>query len=355
MFGRSRSILTFAVVIVLLIGSGMVLRLGGGVFSPADQQAGSVNALIPESMLDRGGREVTIKLNADVNWNDLIRTLERGRVRIGLLDGSILNVGARSVFRIFKHDAQTQQSQLELTFGRMRAQVSKLAKQGASFEVRSQTAVVGVIGTEFIVVAEGQRLTGIYCVEGQVLVRNIDPRVSGQVTLRAGQFTTVYAGQPPTPPQQAPASELQSEIAQTDVAGPEALQAGPSEPGTPGAPAAPEEEKPTAPTKKAGASKAPLVLLGVGAAAAAAAGLALAGAKAAEGVTSSGRCISTRNCIVSVLGGPCSCSQATATGPCNWTGPVAAAGQSCGAGNPCAQGLSCNNGRCEDRTGRCPF
>jgi hypothetical protein len=68
-----------------------------------------------------------------------------------------------------------------------------------------------------------------------------------------------------------------------------------------------------------------------------------------------GACISSRNCVVSALGNPCSCSQATATGPCNWTGPVAREGEACRAGVPCAQGLSCNNGRCEGRSGRCPF
>lgn len=88
----------------------------------------------------------------------------------------------------------------------------------------------------------------------------------------------------------------------------------------------------------------------------AAGGAAAAGAAVAlKGKSQSGACISTRNCIVSIFGGGCSCSQSTATGPCNWTGAVAQAGQSCGASVPCAQGLSCNNGVCEGPSGRCPF
>ncbi len=71
--------------------------------------------------------------------------------------------------------------------------------------------------------------------------------------------------------------------------------------------------------------------------------------------TVAGNCISLRNCIVGILGRGCSCSQASATGPCDWTGPVVQAGGHCGAGQPCAQGLSCNNGRCEGPQGRCPF
>lgn len=88
--------------------------------------------------------------------------------------------------------------------------------------------------------------------------------------------------------------------------------------------------------------------IGVGAVAA---GTALGKAATAA----SGSCVSSRNCIVSVIAGGCECSQSTANGPCDWTGSVASEGQGCGSGVPCAQGLSCNNGRCEGPRGRCPF
>jgi len=92
-----------------------------------------------------------------------------------------------------------------------------------------------------------------------------------------------------------------------------------------------------------------------GAGAAAGAGIYMAERQTSTSSGSGGACISGRNCIVSVLGSGCECSQSTATGACNWTGTVAQSGQACGAGAPCASGLSCNNGRCEGASGRCPF
>src|SRR5258708_6899559 len=87
------------------------------------------------------------------------------------------------------------------------------------------------------------------------------------------------------------------------------------------------------------------------------AGALVGGVLAAERLknNSSGACISTRNCIVSIFWGRCICSQSTADGPCNFSGTVAQAGQSCGGSVPCAQGLSCNNGVCEGPKGRFPF
>ena len=54
-----------------------------------------------------------------VDLDDTIRTLKTGRVRIALLDGSFLNVGARATMRITKQDVQTQQTEVELTMGLM--------------------------------------------------------------------------------------------------------------------------------------------------------------------------------------------------------------------------------------------
>lgn len=60
-----------------------------------------------------------------------------------------------------------------------------------------------------------------------------------------------------------------------------------------------------------------------------------------------GYCLSNRNCIVGISS--CSCSSGGQT--CGYSTPGSDIGGSC----PCKAGLSCNNGRCEGRTGRCPF
>src|SRR5713226_1506396 len=101
----------------------------------AGQLAGKVNAAIPDDVVQRlgQGQEIQLNLSDSVNWEDVVRTLQMGRVRIALLDGSFLNVGARSVMRVTRHDPQSQQTAIELSLGKMRAEVVKLSQPGSSF------------------------------------------------------------------------------------------------------------------------------------------------------------------------------------------------------------------------------
>jgi len=183
--------------------------------------AGKVTNAIPDEVVQHQGegQEIALKLNESVNWEDVVRTLHMGRVRIALLDGSFVNIGVRSVMRITKHDAQTQQTQLELTLGHMRGEVIKLSKPAASFEVQTQTAVIGVVGTTFLVQALPDR-SEVYCIKGMVSVRNIDPAIAGAITLHPGEFTTVIRGRAPTKPAPASGTQIQEETNLTKI-GPE--------------------------------------------------------------------------------------------------------------------------------------
>jgi hypothetical protein len=185
---------------------------------PAAGQAGTVTNAIPEEVLQRQGQgaEIPLKVTDSVNQKDVVSTLKTGRVRIALLDGSFLTVGAQSVMRIIKHDAQTQQTLVELTLGLLRAEVVKLTKSGASFQVQTQTATVGVVGSVLFVHAL-PNLTQVYCVEGLCSVQNVNPAIVGQVTLHGGQFTTVPRGLPPTAPGQTSPAREESQFDQTNV------------------------------------------------------------------------------------------------------------------------------------------
>jgi hypothetical protein len=139
-----------------------------------------------------------------------------GRVRIGLTGGSILNIGARSQMRIVKHDMATEQTELELSVGRLRGQVVKLTKPGARFQVKTQTAVIGVVGTDIIIIATATSTT-IICLEGAVTVSNVLSSISGSVTLQAGQSTTVPVNGPPTPVVNVSPQTMQAEMNQTGL------------------------------------------------------------------------------------------------------------------------------------------
>jgi hypothetical protein len=166
----------------------------------AGSKAGSVTALLPVANIVRGPakQEVTTvaKKGDDVVWNDLVRTDKGGRARITLLDQSILSVGSQAELRIIKHDAKSQQTSIEVGYGRVRMEVTPVTKQGGSFEVKTPTAVAGVIGTVFgIDSAIGA--TTFLCLSGTVMVGSNDPTIPGRVPCTPGMAAVVNAGKAP--------------------------------------------------------------------------------------------------------------------------------------------------------------
>jgi hypothetical protein len=201
-----------------ILAPGKSARLEAGRPQAAGQLAGKVSNAIPDETLQHPGQtaEVLLKLNDAVSWEDVVRTLRTGRVRIALLDGSFLNVGARSVMKITKHDAQSQQTEIELQLGRLRGEVVKITKSGGGFQVRTQTAVIGVVGTIFVIEAF-RNLTRVFCLDGMLAVQNINPAIVGQVTLHAGEFTSVPGAAPPTKVTRAKTASMQLGLAQTNA------------------------------------------------------------------------------------------------------------------------------------------
>jgi len=179
------------------------------------QRAGAVAAQIPIGRIERVTGTQPAEVGTVVLWRDWLRTEPRGRVRVTLDDGSILNVGSESQLQVVQHDATTQQTDLTLVVGRMRARVTKLAR-GGRFEVRTNTAVLGVIGTDFFVEATAT-YTLVIVYEGVLLVQNINPAIVGAVQVFAGQQTTVPLNQPPQPPAPPTQADFQASLEQTNV------------------------------------------------------------------------------------------------------------------------------------------
>jgi ferric-dicitrate binding protein FerR (iron transport regulator) len=130
-----------------------------------DQTAGSVKAMVPDA--SRNAKPLAV--NETLQWNDLLQTNAKGRVRAGLTDGSILSLGSNSQLRVVQHDATAQQTTLDLDYGKLRNQVVKITQPGGKYEVRTPNAVIGVIGTYFYVAYENGRTT-IICYEGTLAV-----------------------------------------------------------------------------------------------------------------------------------------------------------------------------------------
>jgi hypothetical protein len=187
------------------------------------QPAGQIRALIPKAT-----RNATVaKVNDDLEWNDLLKTEQKGRLRVGLTDGSILSLGSNSELRVVQHDAASQQTSLEMNVGKVRSQVVKITQPAGKFEMTTPNAVIGVIGTEFYVSYDGNRTT-VICYTGKVsvtpignakVVRNSGESTQNQVMVNAGQMVVISSEIPPAgfEPQSTPPEVQRASIQDTNV------------------------------------------------------------------------------------------------------------------------------------------
>jgi ferric-dicitrate binding protein FerR (iron transport regulator) len=181
------------------------------------QRAGEIARVIPSVSIARGSKSMAAAARTAVDWQDLVNTQVNGRARIALDDGSVLNVGPDSSLRVVKHDAGTQQTDLELTYGKLRSQAQKIAQPGGKFEVRTPAGVAGVVGTDFYV-EYANNMMNVIVLEGFVRVCNL---AGACVIAKAGQLTSVRNGDSagPAPPSQAPLSLLTEAVTSTDLGG----------------------------------------------------------------------------------------------------------------------------------------
>ena len=180
----------------------------------AGQPAGQIKALLPSA--SRNAQAAKAKDN--LAWNDLLQTGPSGRVRAGLLDGSILSLGSDTELRVVRHDAASQQTALEMGLGKLRSKVVKITQPGGKFEVRTPNAVVGVVGTEFFVGYETNRTT-VICYSGVVTVTPFgEAAAAGQTQgANSGSSIKVNAGQTVVITSVVPSGGFLSETTPADI------------------------------------------------------------------------------------------------------------------------------------------
>ena len=179
------------------------------------QRAGEVSRVIPAVSLTRGAKSMTASAKTPVDWQDVLSTQANGRARVSLDDGSVLNVGSDSSVKVVKHDAGAQQTDLEVTVGKIRSQAQKISQPNGKFEVHTPSGVAGVVGTDFYVGYENNVMT-VIVFDGVVKVCNL---AGVCVAVKAGQLTTVRNSDSngPAVPSQANLSTLSEAVAGTTL------------------------------------------------------------------------------------------------------------------------------------------
>ena len=154
------------------------------------QRAGEVSRLIPAVNIARGAKSIVAAAKTVVDWQDVVNTQANARARVALDDGSVLNIGSDSSMRIVQHNAGAQQTDLEISLGKMRSQAQKITQPNGKFEVHTPAGVAGVVGTDFYTSYENNMMT-VIVFNGFVRVCNL---AGVCVVVKAGQMTTIRNG-----------------------------------------------------------------------------------------------------------------------------------------------------------------
>lgn len=141
----------------------LALAACGVCFAQSRGAAGQISRMKPEVTVARANRDLPGSASMPIHWNDDVKTGPQGLARIILDDNSILTVSNNSSMHIEKNPGGTR---VKLDSGQMRARVAKQSA-GRTFELRTGTAVCGVLGTDFEV-ESSEEFTQVRVHEGQV-------------------------------------------------------------------------------------------------------------------------------------------------------------------------------------------
>ena len=162
-----------------------------------------------------------VAIKSLVYLNDSVRTKPQSKVKLAFKDGSELNLGHNSEVKItefhYNPAEKLQQSTFQAARGIVRAKVGKLKNPKSRFEIRTATAICGVMGTEYVVEIPGAGLTKVSSIKDNVVARNVDPKIAGETKLGSKQTCEIPAGKAPGPAKDAGKASVLALIESTTI------------------------------------------------------------------------------------------------------------------------------------------
>jgi hypothetical protein len=140
--------------------------------------------------------KVNFKLADQLQAGDRITTGWRGRLVLGLTDGSQAVIGERSIVEV-KDLGSSPRELFNVLRGKTRVYIEKLGGRPNPYRINTPTAVIAVRGTLFDVIVKSNE-TEVFVHEGVVAVNGFNEL--GEVLLSAGQMTRVKRDQSPVAP-----------------------------------------------------------------------------------------------------------------------------------------------------------
>jgi hypothetical protein len=206
LFQRARPTIATRRVGSLLAATLLAALLAGAVQTRAEDAVGIVASSEGTAELGRDGTWTPIAIGASVAIGDVLRTGRPGGLRLVFDDQSVVTVGPQTEVTVaapfFDPTRTAPRSLLRLAAGKIRALVSEVYEQpGAAYEVETPTSVIGVRGTEFVIVYDpAAELTDVLGVSGRTAVNSVLDRARRGVVVNARELTQVARGGFPSPP-----------------------------------------------------------------------------------------------------------------------------------------------------------
>ena len=176
------------------IALAVVLALSTATPAAAQQAIGSIIELAPDAYgTPPGGQATILDLGGGVVSDQLLQTLAQASTRVRFLDDTDLRIGERSMIvldrLIYDPDQGTGELVIGIAVGAMRFVSGDLPSQQVVIE--TPVAVIGIRGTDFVVVVAESGRTSVSVLEGVVIVA---PFGGQPVEAGAGQSVTVEPG-----------------------------------------------------------------------------------------------------------------------------------------------------------------
>jgi hypothetical protein len=171
---------------------------------------GKVVALKGDATVTRGGQNLPVNLGLILQEKDQIKTSKNARLQLQFTDKTVISLGKESVFDVEEYFFDEKQptktkASFKMAKGIFKSITGKIGKINPSkFTLKTKTASIGIRGTIFFGTIAPDKPDNIACTQGEIVVQTDQ----GIVTVPAGQFTTVQAGQAPTPPKALPEAEV---------------------------------------------------------------------------------------------------------------------------------------------------
>ena len=147
---------------------------------------------------------LTVTLGMPVHRHDTVRTGDDSRLRIELIDGSIMSLGERTDTTLDEFEFVPKKKRrfafFKVALGKVRLFARNLVRfRERDFKLRTPTAVLGVRGTLVLVWVQSKTITKVVCLEGAIELANL-ARPEDYVVLTKNLAADIIEDRAPTTP-----------------------------------------------------------------------------------------------------------------------------------------------------------